>query len=79
MSRPAFVLPPERYSRDWMQGFIYELEGELAEEIKALGMQFDPTTVKLETETIKPYKKNIDVRTVCLVWLPYDRNGEKAW
>lgn len=58
---------------------IDELEGELAEEIKALGMQFDPTTVKLETETIKPYKKNIDVRTVCLVWLPYDRNGEKAW
>lgn len=58
---------------------IAELERELAGEIKTLGMQFDPATVKLETETIKPYKKNIDVRTASLVWLPYDSNDEKVW
>ena len=58
---------------------IDELEAELAEEIKELEAEFDPTTVKLETVTIKPYKKDIDVTTVALVWLPYDRDDQKAW
>ncbi len=58
---------------------IAELEAELKEEIKELELEFDPTTVKLENEVIKPYKKDIDVRTAALVWLPYDRDGEKAW
>ncbi|MBT8037492.1 MAG: DUF87 domain-containing protein [Verrucomicrobiae bacterium] len=58
---------------------IAELEAELAEEIKELELEFDPTTVKLENIAIKPYKKDIDVRTVALAWLPYDRDGEMAW
>ena len=58
---------------------IAELEAELAEEIKELELEFDPTTVKLEKKSIKPYKKDIDVRTIALAWLPYDRDGEKAW
>jgi hypothetical protein len=58
---------------------IAELEAELAEEIKELELEFDPTTVKLKNKSIKPYKKDIDVRTVALAWLPYDRDGEKAW
>lgn len=58
---------------------IDELETELAEEIGELELEFDPATVKLETEVIKPYKKDIDVTTVALVWLPYDSDEQKAW
>ncbi|MCP5538084.1 MAG: hypothetical protein H7A51_17865 [Akkermansiaceae bacterium] len=58
---------------------IAELEAELAEEIEELELEFNPATVKLENEVIKPYKKDIDVRTVALAWLPYDRDGGKAW
>ena len=58
---------------------IAELEAELAEEIKELELEFNPATVKLENEVIKPYKKDIDIQTIALVWLPYDRDGEKVW
>ncbi|MBK1831427.1 ATP-binding protein [Verrucomicrobiaceae bacterium R5-34] len=58
---------------------IAELEAELNEEIGELDEQFNPATVKLENEVIKPYKKDIDVRTVALLWLPYDQDGQKAW
>jgi len=62
-----------------LEELIAELEAELAEEIEELELEFNPTTVKLKNEVIKPYKKDIDVRTVALAWLPYDRDGEKAW
>ena len=58
---------------------IAELEAELREEIAEIETQFDPTTVKLETVKIKPFKKDIDIRSVALLWLPYDQDGEKAW
>ena len=58
---------------------IAELEAELSEEISELDTKFDPTTVELKKETIKPYKKDIDVQTVALVWLPYDADDNKAW
>ena len=58
---------------------IAELEAELAEEIKELELEFNPATVKLENEVIKPYKKDIDIQTIALGWLPYDRDGEKVW
>ncbi len=58
---------------------ISELEAELNEEIEELDAQFNPATVKLEKEIIKPYKKDIDIRTVALAWLPYDRDEQKAW
>ena len=58
---------------------IAELEAELAEEIKELELEFNPATVKLENEVIKPYKKDIDIQTIALGWLPYDRDGQQAW
>ena len=58
---------------------IAELEQELAEEIEELTLEFDPTSVKLEPEIIKPYKKDIDIKTIALTWLPYDQDGNKAW
>jgi len=64
---------------DDIEDEIAELETELAEEIEQLKLGFEPTSIKLESEVIKPYKKNIDIRTIALLWLPYDQNGEKAW
>jgi hypothetical protein len=58
---------------------LAELENELSQDINQLKLEFDPQSVKIEVETIKPYKKNIDVHTVALLWLPYTANGEKAW
>ena len=58
---------------------IDELEAELAEEIEELKLEFDPTTVKLENVVIKPYKKDINIKTTALIWLPYDRDNQKVW
>ncbi len=58
---------------------IAELEAELAEEILELESKFDGDQTELEPESIKPYKKDIDVRAVSLVWLPFDQDGNKAW
>ena len=58
---------------------IDEFEAELAEEIEELELQFDPTKVKLENEIIQPYKKNINVTTTALAWLPYDSDNQKVW
>lgn len=58
---------------------IAELEAELAEEIAELGEKFDVNHTELETEKIKPYKKDIDVTSVSLIWLPYDEDDQPAW
>ena len=55
------------------------LEAELKEEIVDLEKDFDPLRMKLETTQVKPYKKDIAVNSVSLLWLPYDERGEKVW
>lgn len=62
-----------------LQQDLTELENELSEDISNLELEFDPKSVKLKVETVKPYKKNIDVQAVALLWLPYDQQGKKAW
>ncbi|MDG1357522.1 MAG: DUF87 domain-containing protein, partial [Akkermansiaceae bacterium] len=62
-----------------VQQDLVEIENELSEEIDQLKLEFDPQSVKIEVETIKPYKKNIDVSSVSLLWLPYDEDGNNAW
>lgn len=58
---------------------VARLNAELAEEVHELGKDFDPLTMELETETVKPYKKDIDIHSVSLIWLPYDERGEGVW
>ena len=58
---------------------IAELEAELREEIDELTARYDPDQAKLETLSVKPYRKDIDVELVALLWLPFDERGEKAW
>lgn len=60
-------------------GDIAELEAELAEEIADLEAEFDTSKTELENEVIKPYKKDIDIRAVALLWLPYDQDEKAAW
>lgn len=58
---------------------LIELEDELAEEIRELEDKFDAYTTELEPEVIKPYKKDIDVRSVSLVWLPFGEDQKPVW
>ena len=58
---------------------VAELEEELKEEIAELEEKFDPDKTELERISIQPYKKDIDVETVALLWLPHDERGEKVW
>ncbi len=62
-----------------VQQDLVAIEHELSEEIDLLKLEFDPQSVKIEVETIKPYKKNITISSVSLLWLPYDEDGNKAW
>ena len=64
----------ENYERD-----LQELEDELGQEISELEVKFDATRIALEPEPIKPYKKDIDVRAMSLLWLPYNDNGQPVW
>lgn len=58
---------------------LAELEAELAEEIRELEEKYDASLTALEAEPIKPFKKDIDVRSVSLLWLPYDAEQKPVW
>lgn len=58
---------------------VAELEEELREEVVDLEREYDPEKATLETIEIKPYKKDIDVKAVALLWLPYDELGDGVW
>lgn len=64
----------ENYERD-----LQELEDELGQEISELEVKFDATRIALEPEPIKPYKKDIDVRVMSLLWLPCNDDGQPVW
>ena len=58
---------------------LIDLEDGLAEELRELEDKFDAFTTELEPETIKPYKKDIDVCSVSLLWLPYNEDQHPVW
>lgn len=62
-----------------VQQQIAELNQQLEAEIATLAQSFDPATLALETESLKPTKTNVAVDSVALLWLPYDARGERAW
>jgi hypothetical protein len=62
-----------------LESDIADLEEELRGEIAELELEFDPQRADLEAISIKPYKKDIDVKAVALLWLPYDEHGDGAW
>ena len=58
---------------------LEELESELQEEISTLESKLNAHTTALEKEAIKPYKKDILIDKVALVWLPYSQAKEALW
>jgi len=62
---------------DILERDLQEMESELAEEIRELEGKMDAFTTALEPETLKPYKKDIDVQEVAILWLPC-RGQEKG-
>lgn len=51
---------------------IANLEMMMREELDALVDRFDPMRLVFETIQIKPYKKDIDIQSVSLLWVPFD-------
>lgn len=66
-----------------IEGNLQELDRERALAKEKASLQFDPASTPLEEYFLKPLKKNIQVRTVGLAWLPYVKKGqfelEEAW
>lgn len=51
---------------------LADLESVMREELEAFAERFDPMRLKIETIQIKPYKKDISVQSVSLLWVPFD-------
>ena len=62
-----------------VQEDIAAIEKELQAGIDQLTRSYDPVSLPLETESVKPTKANVSVDSVALLWLPYDARGERAW
>ncbi|MFO8192421.1 MAG: ATP-binding protein [Bacillota bacterium] len=62
---------------------LQDLEEEFKRETELLSTSMDPLTEELEQFTVKPYKKDILLKTFALAWLPYRRTAagiaEPAW
>lgn len=58
---------------------IAAAKAELEAAIVRITESFNPASVTLETESIKPAKSDVKVQTVALLWLPYDGRGDMAW
>ncbi|WP_367870749.1 ATP-binding protein [Luteolibacter sp. Populi] len=62
-----------------VQADIAAIEKDLQAEIETISRSYDPASLQLDTETLKPTKTNISVDSIALLWLPYDERGERAW
>ena len=51
---------------------IADMEADMRAELNDLADRFDPMLLELETAQVKPYKKDIDVKSVSLLWVPFD-------
>jgi hypothetical protein len=55
------------------------LHRETDEKIAFLTASFDPAAVPLSKEVLKPTRSDVEVKCVCLLWLPYSEQGDAAW
>jgi phage host-nuclease inhibitor protein Gam len=61
-----------------LQQQLTGLNTELEAEVVELQQRFDPTKEALETLSLKPKKKDVEVRFLTLAWAP-ERGGAPAW
>jgi len=55
-----------------LEAVIAELQQEMEAEIAELNEKFNPQSLEIEVEQVKPYKKDIDIVAVSLLWVPFD-------
>ena len=58
---------------------IRAIQTELEAELAKIAASFDPQSLPLETETLKPTRTDVKVVLVALLWLPHDSRNERAW
>ncbi len=51
----------------------------LEADISKLTESYEPTSLLLSTESLRPAKTDVKVKSVALLWLPFDARGEKVW
>jgi len=64
---------------DILQRDLEDLEQELEDEIRQIKRDLDAANTELVPEIVKPYKKDIEVTSVSLLWLPVGERGEPLW
>ena len=64
---------------DILERDLQDMENELAKDIEELEEKLNASQTTLEPQTLKPYKKDIDVQAVALIWLPVDARNEPLW
>lgn len=52
---------------------IEEMQNELDAEVRKLEDRYDPSAFLLEKEVVKPYKKDIEINAIGLLWIMSDR------
>jgi hypothetical protein len=62
-----------------IQAEIQALHESLEDQINQISATFDPQSLVLETETLKPTKTDVKVQSVALLWLPFDTRGGQVW
>jgi hypothetical protein len=55
---------------------LQELDASFKSEMEALATKIDPLTEELEQVSVRPAKKDIDVRLTTLVWMPNWQNTD---
>jgi len=58
---------------------IAQVGQEMEDEIAKIADAFDPQSLTLETESLRPTRTNVRVTRVALLWLPYTTDGHPAW
>jgi len=58
---------------------LLEIQEELNEEIRELEEKLNASNTELTPEILKPYKKDIDIREVAILWLPFGGRNEALW
>ena len=58
---------------------IDEVGREMEDEIAKISESFDPQSLTLETESLRPTRANVRVNRVALLWLPFAPDGQPVW
>lgn len=61
---------------DDLRAEIADMEADMRADLDELSNRFDPMLIELETVQVKPYKKDIDIKSVSLLWVPFDERDQ---